>query len=258
MWLEARLTRLVDEYWEALPYGPEPFPRDLIGSASLALPLAIRELPCLSLTEVHAWLSARGIADPIEGRRTKDGDRRLRGCLLAYSGHGFVLVDGSDPDDDKRFTIAHELAHFLLDYQLPRRRAIEALGEEIIPVLDNTRLPTRIERLHAILGAVPIGLHIDLMERTSVGGYTSRATAGAEEQADRLALELLAPAADAWASIMGQPEAQGEVYAAHLKRSAEALRQEYGLPYKQAQEYARWLLENGGHRPGVREWLGYD
>nr|MBF6613645.1 ImmA/IrrE family metallo-endopeptidase [Chloroflexota bacterium] len=237
MWLEARLTRLVEEFWEALPYGPEPFPRDLIGSASLALPLAIRELPCLSLTEVHNWLSARGLADPIEG-----SNRRLRGCLLAYNGHGFVLVDGSDPDDEMRFTVAHELAHFLLDYQLPRRRAIEALGEEIIPVLDNTRLPTRIERLHAILGAVPIGLHVDLMERTSVGGYTSRTTAGAEEQADRLALELLAPAVHAWAAISGLPEAKDGSYAAHLKHSTEALHREYGLPHKQAQEYATWLL----------------
>lgn len=253
VWLEARLTHLVEEFWEALPYGPEPFPRDLIGSASLALPLAIRELPCLSLTDVHKWLSARGIADPIE-----EPDRRLRGCLLAYNGHGFVLVDGSDSDDERRFTVAHELAHFLLDYQQPRRRAIEALGEEIIPVLDSVRLPTRIERLHAILSAVPIGLHVNLMERTSMGGYTSRSTVAAEDQADRLALELLAPAVHAWAIMSGLPEAKGGSYLAQLKSCVEALRHEYGLPHKQAQEYARWLLKSGGHRPGVIEWLGMD
>lgn len=157
MWLEARLARLVEEFWEVLPWGPEPFPRDLAASASLALPVAIRELPCLALYDVKQWLHERGIADLVEGP-----DRRLRGCLLAYGGHGFVLVDRSDPADEKRFTVAHELAHFLLDYQGPRRRAIEALGEEIIPVLDSSRLPTRVERLHAILSTVPLGLHMNL------------------------------------------------------------------------------------------------
>ena len=250
MWLEARLTRLVEEFWEALPYGPEPFPRDLIDSASLALPVAIRELPGLWLSNVQQWLHARGIAHPIEG-----SERRLRGCLLAYGGHGFVLVDCTDPDDQKRFTIAHELAHFLLDYQEPRRRAIEALGEEIIPVLDSSRLPTRIERLHAILGAVPIGLHVDMMERTAVGGYASRSTLAAEERADRLALELLAPAADVWAAISVLPGAKPGSYVALLKRSAEVLRERYGLSTDQAQEYAGWLLKKGGWRPGVRDWL---
>jgi len=251
MWLEARLARLVEEFWEALPYGPEPFPRDLTGAASLALPVVIRELPRLALRDAHEWLQARGIADHIEGR-----DRRLRGCLLAYSGHGFVLIDGSDPDDEKRFTRAHELAHFMLDYQEPRRRVIEALGEEIIPVLDSMRLPTRIERLHAILASVPIGLHVNLMERTPLGGYTSRATLASEEQADRVALELLAPAADVWATISALSDVEGGSHSAQLKRSEEILREQYGIPIEQAQEYGRWLLKKAGRRPGVRDWLG--
>lgn len=255
MWLETRMSRLIEEFWESLPYGPGPFPRDLLNSASLALPVAVRELPCLSLSDLHQWLLARGIADPlkVEG---EGSNRRLRGCLLAYGGHGFVLIDGSDPADEKRFTVAHELAHFMLDYQQPRRRAIEALGEEIIPVLDSTRLPTRIERLHAILAAVPIGLHVDLMERTALGGYTSRSMGAAEEQADRLALELLAPAADAWATISALPDANDRSYTTLQARSAQALHEQYGLPMDQAQAYAKWLLTRGGRKTGVREWLG--
>ena len=250
MWLEARLIRIIDEFWETIPHTPGPFPRDLTNSASLALPVAIRELPALSLSDIRKWLRAYEITHDIEGP-----DRRLRGCLLAYGGHGFVLVDGSDPHDERRFTIAHELAHFMLDYQEPRRRVIEALGEEIIPVLDSQRLPTRIERLHAILDGVPLGLHVDLMERTSLGEYTSRATLVAEEHADRLALELLAPASDAWATISVLPETNGASYGDSLQSAMRTLSQRYGLPKKQAQEYAQWLLKQAGRRTGVRDWL---
>lgn len=251
MWLEARMSRIVNEYWKALPYKPEPFPRDLALSASLALPVVVREFPRLSLADVHRWLRIRGIADPVER-----SERRLRGCLLAYGGYGFVLIDGSDPDAEKRFTVAHELAHFLLDYREPRVRAIDALGEEIIPVLDGLRLPTRTERLQAILSSVPVGLHVNLMERTIAGGYASRATVVAEERADRLALELLAPAAHVWAAISESLGAGGRSYSDEIKHSVEVLREKYGLPVTQAHAYARWLLKNGGRRPGVREWLG--
>jgi Zn-dependent peptidase ImmA (M78 family) len=39
---------------------------------------------------------------------------------MARAGHGFISLDGSDADDERRFSLAHELAHFLLDYQDPR------------------------------------------------------------------------------------------------------------------------------------------
>ena len=250
MWLEARMSRMVVEYWEALPYEQEPFPRDLARSASLALPVAIHEISYLSLAVVRQWLRDRGVADVIRGP-----DRRLRGCLLAYGGHGFVLIDSSDADDERRFTLAHEIAHFLLDYREPRREAIDALGDEIIAVLDGERPPTQTERLHAILSSVPVGLHLNLMERTIAGGYVSRATGAAEERADRLAFELLAPAAHVWTAISPFMKS-GTAYPDLVRRFVDVLQEQYGLPHTQAQEYARWLLKHGGHKPGVREWLG--
>ena len=56
------------------------------------------------------------------------------------AGTAYCLVDANDPDNERRFTTAHELAHFLLDYAEPRRKAIEALGEGIVPVLDGVAL----------------------------------------------------------------------------------------------------------------------
>lgn len=254
MWLEAGLARLVDEFWAGAPSGREPFPCKLAGSASLALPVVVRFLPGLTLDSMRAWLRARKLDHHVE---VGGSNRRLRGCLLAYGGHAFVLVDGSDPEDEQRFTMAHELAHFLVDYREPRFHAQAVLGEEITPVLDGLRVPTRTERLHAALNGMTLGVYVDLFERTPAGSYTTRATLDAEERADRLAFELLAPAEDAWATVSALAEAlEGHSYLVLRRKSAEALRVRYGLPEEQAQTYAAWLLKKGGRGPSFRDWLG--
>jgi hypothetical protein len=255
MWLEAGLSRLVTEFWSAQPGEPEPFPRDLICPAIFALPVSVHLIPRLTTAGVGRYLRSLGVYFGVD---MPGPDRRLCGCLLAHGGHGLILVESTDPPDERRFTLAHELGHFMLDYLEPRRRAIEALGEQIVPVLDGLRPPTHVERMHAVLSEVPLGLHVDLMERTGAGGYASRAIFTAEERADRLALELLAPAADVWAAISNLPEADGQSYQALHRRAADLLVERYGLPEAQAQSYAKWLLRQAGYRPGVREWLGIE
>lgn len=250
MWLQSKLAQQAAEFWE-LASGPEVFPRSLSGPASLALPLAIHQLSALTTATANCWFAERGISYSITGH-----SRRLRGCLVAFAGHGFVLVDASDPEDERRFTLAHELAHFLLDYLAPRTQALEALGEDILPVLDGLRVPTRAERLDSILGSAPLGMHVELMERTNVGAYTSKATLLAESRADHLAIELLAPAADALAAISALPT-PGEPcisYPATHKQVMLLLQKRYGLPQAQAQAYAGLLLKELGREPGFREW----
>ncbi|HYO48607.1 MAG TPA: ImmA/IrrE family metallo-endopeptidase [Chloroflexia bacterium] len=249
MWLEAGLSRLADEFWQ-LAGMPGPFPRDLSAVASLALPVVTRNVPHLTLADVRQWLHARGIPHPLPAH-----DRRLRGCLLAYSGQAFILVDGSDPERERRFTVAHELAHFLVDYREPRLRAIAILGGEIAEVLDGIRPPTHTERVHSILGGVPVGLHVDIFERTPSGAYTSPATLQAEERADRLALELLAPADNVWASFQSRAEEHDAGYDTAHQHLAQLLYDSYQLPEEQAQTYATWLLRKAGRIHTFNEWL---
>ncbi len=251
MWLEAALAWQASEFWE-LVGEPEPFPRRLVGPASFALPVTVHELPGLTLAGANCWFQARGMGLlPTSGKL----NRRLRGCLVALRGHALILIDGSDLDDERRFTLAHELAHLLIDYQEPRRQAIAALGEEILPVLDGERPPTQMERLHAILGYVPLGLHIDIMDRTDEGGYGSQVTLEVEERADRLALELLAPADDAWAAISTLVD-MGQLYFSLRAQSATLLCERYGLPATRQTLMLGWLLKSGGREPGIRDWLG--
>jgi Zn-dependent peptidase ImmA (M78 family) len=147
-----------------------------------------------------------------------------------------ALIDGADEEDEQRFSIAHELAHFLRDYWNVRRQIRKRLARDAAEVLDGQRPPTSAERLQALLRNVSLGFDVHLMERDRDGYPMSACAAQAEEDADRLAFELLAPAEHVLAN--GTRAKTGAL--------AEKLKQFYGLPALQAAQYAGIL------RPPVR------
>jgi hypothetical protein len=186
------------------------------------VPLSVVLLPKLSVQGALGWLQNCGLVCELPGE-----DRPLRACLVARSGHGVALIDGSDGDDEQRFSIGHELAHFLRDYWSLRKRILKRLGAEALQVLDGERPPTVQERFHALLRNVPLGIHLHLMERDNDGNPLTPSIAKAESDADRLAYELLAPAEQVLADAPASKQA--------LVRR---LREFYGLPGMQASLYA--------------------
>jgi hypothetical protein len=243
------LRNVVDRFWIAAGE-LEPFPRKLEGPVAWALPLAIFKVPRLCVQDVERRLSDFGVQFRIANQ-----DRVLHGCLVAFGGKGIVFLDGSDPDDELRFSLAHEIGHFLVDYVWPRDRAIKRLGPAIAEVLDGRRLPTVAERIDAVLGDAPIGVHTHLMDRLPSGQIGCGHIAGAEHRADRLALELLAPEADVRAALLPLAGAPEEDRAGQLER---LLKERFGLPRNVAREYARFLIGVGQRPPTVRDWLGID
>src|SRR5262249_1903289 len=169
-------------------------PRDLRGALCWSsFPLAVTAMPGLSVAGVLRDLDR-------QGRAWSGGqpERRLRGCLVAEGGAGLIYLDAGDGAAEQSFTLAHEVAHFLRHYWQPRRRAEEALGPGVLEVLDGLRAPGPRERLHALLRRVPLGCYVHLMDR---GPGRSREVDDAEGEADRLALELLAPVAEVRARL---------------------------------------------------------
>lgn len=51
----------------------------------------------------------------------------------------FVLLDDADTPAEQRFSLAHEVAHFLLDYLQPREATRRKLGETALEVVDGLR-----------------------------------------------------------------------------------------------------------------------
>ncbi len=200
----------------------------------------------LRVRHILAWTEHVRIACSIPGR-----DRHLHGCLLAYRGQGTIFFDTEDPDVEQRFTLAHELAHFLLDYQAPRQRAITALGETILAVLDGDRLPTLEERFHAVLSTVPLGVMSHVMERPA-SGLPTNAVLNIEDRANRLALELLAPAATLCDMMQQLDTPHG--FNRRLIFLCNYLAATHGLAEAVAVPYAHYLLGQLGE-PTFRDWL---
>src|SRR2546421_5597152 len=233
------------EFW-ALTGGAPGYPCDIKTAITWTLPLEVYANPQLCVNDVFAWTRRVNLTLRIPGR-----NRRLHGCLIAYRGKGTIFYDADDVGDEQRFTMAHELAHFLLDYQAPRQRAVTILGSTILPVLDGDRPPTRAERLHAVLSTIHLGVMSHVMERPDVG-LSTNVVIDIEDRANRLAIELLAPLSKVTARVTptlnenvstachspGEPRG----FKARLTCLTQHLIAEYGLPEAVALSYARYAL----------------
>ncbi len=239
------IENTAQEFW-ALAGGAPRYPCDIKTAITFTLPLEVCAAPALRISDVRTWARRVNIALGLRGR-----NRRLHGCLIASRGKGTIFFDVRDPDDEQRFTLAHELAHFLLDYQAPRQRAITILGASILPVLDGDRPPTRAERLHAVLSTVPLGVMSHFMERPDEG-LPPNAVIDVEDRANRLALELLAPALPLEELMNSAAAPRG--FSTRRVFLAEHLTAQYGLPGTIASSYARYVLGRL-REPGFRDWL---
>ena len=237
---------IAGEFWSSAG-GRTQFPCELEAPVLWALPVAIIKLPRLSILDVETWLAMRKIQF-----RFQTTNRPLHGSLLAYQGRGCILLNGADSDSELRYSLAHETAHFLLNYLRPRRRAANLLGSAILEVFDGFRIPTVRERVHGILGRVPIGFHVHFMERDTDDKVNSDAIMELEDNADLLALEIIAPeeevrrrAVRVW---------NHEHNRSQFDIALTLLLEEFGLPSNVAEGYARYLYPVA-RSSSVREWL---
>ena len=180
-WLRHR----ADRFWSVTPHDTRQ-QLDLDTAIIWGAPLTVVALPELSPARARAWLSQRGVRIATSGP-----DRNLRGLLLAARGSGVVFLDAELPPAALRFTLAHELGHFLLDYLDQRQRVVDEIPD-LLDAVDGTRPPTAQERTRAILARVPIGLHTHLLDR-DLQGEATEDVEQAEDAASHFALELLAP-----------------------------------------------------------------
>jgi hypothetical protein len=152
-----------------------------------------------------------------------------------------LFLDAGDNEHERSFTLAHEIAHFVLDHLLPRLRAQKVFGERILPVLNGERAPTRDEMLSAVLERVQLGVQVHLMTRGPNGAVCAWNVEESEQRADRLAVELLAPARAAIAGLR-KILSNTEERASQQEQVTKELGDRFGLPASVAESYARSLL----------------
>ena len=181
------VAALAGRFWaDAAAAGVAPvFPRPIRAAAEAALPVAIVDLPDLTPASARRWLD-RGGASVAATPADADFDGcPCRGLLHTSRGVGTLFVRANDPPEERRLTVAHEVAHYLLHCDAPRRQLLGAFGASAAAVLDGEAAASPAERGAAALAGLRLGPHVHLL-----------AGADREEgEADELGLELLAPAA---------------------------------------------------------------
>jgi|SRR5579884_4139530 len=244
--IEASLRKIAEDFWLSAGI-PRTFPRELERALAWVMPIAVLRIPNLWTHDVEECLRRRQLP-LILGIE----DRPLHGCVYAYGGKGLIIVDGTDSAEELRFTVAHEFAHFLLDYEVPRKRAIERLGPEINEVLDGHRIARVNERVDAILSAAPLGVYSHFMHR--VAAPDDSAVVQSENRADRLAVELLAPEQAIRKSLpRGFYDKPFQKRVVSLQRQ---LKTRFGLPHDILSRLASQLCHEWFSGPSAREWLG--
>lgn len=183
------LETLGREFWAGTGLH-DTFPRKIEQAIAFKLPLALVGFSPLTVETIGHWLQQRDIAT-----RLPADTRALYGCLVAFGGRGFIFICDTDSPKEQRLTLAHETAHFLIDYLWPRQQVIHELGKAIAEVLDGLRPATPAERAAAVLSRLRLGPHIHVLPRRGRDEDSDVAVAHAEDRADRLALELVAPQA---------------------------------------------------------------
>lgn len=226
---------------------PSSFPRDIEASVLWALPVAVVKLPRLRVAAIREWLSEYDFQAIIPAAR-----RELRACVVASRGRGVIFIDGCDEAEEQRLSLAHEVAHFLIDYLLPRDRALQAFGPSIVPVIDGDRPPTHAERLSAVLRGVTLGVYSRLWPREPRRQAPDARVVAHEDMADVLALELVAPRREvvARAGDLIRQSRRDEV--------SFLLQSQFGLPMPTADVYAGVLCASAKPAQSVRDWLGIE
>src|SRR5579885_141642 len=235
MWLDGASQAAVERFRQSGGVGDD-YPLDIERAVSLALPAVVVKQPRLELRGVEAWIAGRGAAFRFNCR-----SRSVRGCLVAYGGRGTIFVEAEDPEDERRFTVAHEAAHFMSDYLSLRERACAKFGPRIAEVFDGRRKPTLNERVGALLAGATLGVYTELLERDDAGA-AGGAVDRIEDRADRIALALLAPPE----VVLADLDTSASAFAARRESVNRLLCERFGLPPQPADAYARSLLESTG------------
>ena len=245
------IKQIAKSFWEDAVVTPHyPIGITLLEQAiCLSKNLTVVKLSKLTAAKIADWFYQKQVNIELQN----DNGRLLYGYLYAHHGAGFTFLNGFEPPEEQCFTLAHELAHFILDYEVPRQRAVRTHGESILEVLDGLRPPTIQEQLSGILTGISVKPLSHLLDTPASGGFQRLKIWKVEDRADQLGLEILAPI----------QSIAGDVRKHQVSRRfddmkefiEEILAKKYGLPATVIPPYANHLAHSfTGGRTLADQW----
>ncbi|MBO0939429.1 ImmA/IrrE family metallo-endopeptidase [Fibrella sp. HMF5335] len=241
------LEETASNFWGPL-LAYKVFPIDIDRVVAFSdLPIIIVQLSNLTIRGIQLWIVQNNYPVTFSAE-----DRLLHGFLLAYEGRGVIFVNGTDPPEERRYTVAHEVAHFLLDHQIPRQRMIRAFGQSIIEVLDGKRPPSLSERIQFVTTDLPSLFSAHHLDNSSLTAYDRHLVWQAEQRVDALATEILAPHKEVVRRLHLEDGAQWGPCLAPIRK---LLSETFGLPQLVSQSYAKHIDKHiTGGNGLAKEW----
>lgn len=244
------IKELATNFWKGMKVSYPIQYSFLEGAAFAKYPVNITRLNKLTLSKVIDWLSKHNCScESIEE------DKSLFGLLFMQKGHAFIFLDGTSEIRESLFTLAHELAHYIIEIEHPKRLAVNIYGSQIEDVFDGKRVSTVAEQVSVITSQIDIQPYINLLEKEEMDGISRIKVWEAESSADILALELIAPE-DVVKKTLNSLRIQIRFY--DLKEKLpELLSTYFYLPESISHTYATALCYKwcrGG--PSFSDWLG--
>ncbi len=234
-----------DWFWKRAG-GRFDYPADIAYAVTCALDVYVDEVAGLTPVSAAAHVGRKGLwlLDGVD-------ERSLHGCVIVGRSGAAILVEKSDDEAEKRFTIAHEVSHYILEVKRRHERAADRMGREFADTLYGLREATPTERIDAWLNNTRSEAFAHFMDRADTGGYGCARTQEAECLADDLALEILAPHSELTAAVSSME------FSESLKVARRVSERRFGLPEGIAERYASrivWRMKGG---PSTAELFGF-
>jgi Zn-dependent peptidase ImmA (M78 family) len=226
------ITEATEDFWKQAGIIPKyPLAPTLLEQAiCLLLPINIVRLNKLSSFKVVSWLADRNYEIQMQE------DCPLCGLLFINRCQGIIFINGSHPLDEQSYTLAHELGHYLLEFEYPRKKAGLLFDNKIDDIFSGTRKPTIEDELSGIIKRVSVSPYIHFLEEGNVSAESRSQVWAAENKADAMAFELLAPFQTVCAQL--KSESGPYTFSRIKKELLTILAKNFGLPSSVRQQYA--------------------
>lgn len=163
-------------------------PRPIEDAVIRNLPISIVKMKVLTYQSLSQWFAERNLVGILP-----HFSESLLGGIFAFKGNALLFVDAKLPSYEMRYTVAHEVGHFLFDYHYKRQKAKATVGDSAEEILDGTRRASLGERVDAILLGIDLKPYYHLLSDQNCISISRGQIETAEDNADFLADELIAP-----------------------------------------------------------------
>ena len=236
----AQIERIAREFW-ATTHAEFRYNYDIVKVVESSLNVQLIRMPQLSPKNITSWLSDHDMNIPLE-----NNERNLHGALIIQNGAVLMFIDTTENDTRQRYTLAHQVSHFLLDYQMPKERTIMTLGKEIAGVLKGNAEASVEQLVQSAFNGMTDKVYTLFIEKDEA--------IPSENPADSLALELLAPRYQ----IIHETAAKSILlsYAPFKRKCRELLIGKYRIPSEIAHKYASDLAGSVMNKSSFLSRLG--